>query len=107
MAVPAETGPLQGMIQAPLKFLVKADQKPVSYRAAPGAPAPQIDGTFQWRSVSIADGRPVADRLSLDGEGFELRPHDTTVPNFYDEEAVRTIYYPEMEQLARIIHGAD
>jgi hypothetical protein len=56
--------------------------------------------------IAIADGRPVVDQLSLEAEGFELRPHDTGVSNFYDDEQVRTVYYPEMEQLVKTATGA-
>ena len=93
-------------VQAPLNYLVKADQKPVVYMATPGAAASERSGAFEWRTVSIADGRPVVDRLSLDGAGFELRPHDTAVSSFYDDEEVRTIYYPEVEQLVKAATGA-
>jgi len=44
--------------------------------------------------------------LSLDGAGFELRPHATAVSSFYDDEEVRTIYYPEVEQLVKVATGA-
>jgi len=42
-----------------LNYLVKADEKPVVYAAMPGAAASERSGTFEWQTVSIADGRPV------------------------------------------------
>ena len=106
MADPVEAWPVPSAVQAPLNYLVKADEKPVVYMATPGAAASERSGAFEWRTVSIADGRPVVDRLSLDGAGFELRPHDTAVSSFYDDEEVRTIYYPEVEQLVKAATGA-
>ena len=106
MAVPIEAWPVPSVVQAPLNYLVKADEKPVVYTATPGTTASARSGTFEWQTVSIADGRPVVDRLSLDGVGFELRPHDTAVSSFYDDEEVRTIYYPEVEQLVKAATGA-
>ncbi|MEE9596730.1 MAG: CmcJ/NvfI family oxidoreductase [Acidiferrobacterales bacterium] len=106
MAVPIEAWPVPSVVQAPLNYLVQADEKPVVYTATPGATASERSGTFEWQTVSIADGRPVVDRLSLDGAGFELRPHDTAVSSFYDDEEVRTIYYPEVEQLVKAATGA-
>ncbi len=106
MAVPIEAWPVPSAVQAPLNYLVKADEKPVVYTATPGAAASERSGAFEWRTVSIADGRPVVDRLSLDGAGFELRAHDTAVSSFYDDEEVRTIYYPEVEQLVKAATGA-
>ena len=106
MTVPVQAWPVPSVVQAPLNYLVKADEKPVVYMATPGAAASERSGAFEWRTVSIADGRPVVDRLSLDGAGFELRPHDTAVSSFYDDEEVRTIYYPEVEQLVKAATGA-
>jgi len=106
MAVPIEAWPVPSVVQAPLNYLVKADDKSVVYTATPGGAASGRSGTFEWQTVSIADGRPVVDRLSLDGAGFELRPHDTAVSSFYDDQEVRTIYYLEVEQLVKAATGA-
>lgn len=106
MTVPVAALPLPSVVQAPLNYLVKGDEKPAIYRATPGAGAAKRSGNFEWQTVSIADGRPVIDRLSLDGAGFELRPHATDVSSFYDDEQVRTIYYPEVEQLVKASTGA-
>ena len=56
--------------------------------------------------VPIRDGRAIVERLSLDREGFELRPHHTAVSNFYDAAEVRAIYYPEVERLLTAATGA-
>ena len=106
MAVPIEAWPVSSVVQAPLNYLVKADEKPVVYTATPGATAPARMATVESHTVAIADGRPIVDRLSLDGAGFELRAHDTAVASFYDDEEVRTIYYPEVEQLVKAATGA-
>ena len=82
--------PLMSKIQAPLKFRVKGEESE----------------TFEWQTVSIADGRPATDRLSLDGAGFELHSHDTAITSFYDDDEVATIYYPEVEQLVKAATGA-
>ncbi len=36
--------------------------------------------------MPIYNGRAIADRLSLEREGFILVRHDTQVKNFYDED---------------------
>ncbi len=106
MTVSAEAWPVPDVVQALLNYRVTGDEKRVIYRPTPGAAASEPNGTFEWQTVSIADGRPVVDRLSLDGTGFELRPHDTAVSSFYDDKEVRTIYYPEVEQLVKAATGA-
>ncbi len=105
MTVPVEAWPVPGVVQAPLNYRVKGDEKRVVYRPTPDAATSAPSGTFEWQTVSIADGRSVVGRLSLDGAGFELRPHDTAVSSFYDDEEVRTIYYPEVEQLVKAATG--
>ena len=94
--------PLQ-VVRAPLKFRVNTAEKPAVHLSAPSTAA---TGAFEWRNVAIADGRPIVDRLSLETEGFELRGHDTAVANFYDDEEVRSVYYPEVEQLVKAATGA-
>ena len=96
-----EAWAISNVIQAPLKFRDKAYKKPVIY---PGAP--ELEERFENQTVSIADGRPLVDRLSLDGEGFELWPHDTTVSSFYDDDEVRKVYYPEVDRLVKAATGA-
>ncbi len=59
MAVPIEAWPVPSVVQAPLNYLVKADEKPVVYTATPGTTASARSGTVEWQTVSIADGRPV------------------------------------------------
>ena len=90
---PVEASALSNVVRAPLKFRVQTDEKPAVH-------------AFEWHTIAIADGRPVADRLSLEAEGFELCVHDTAVSNFYDDKQVRTVYYPEIEQLLKTATGA-
>jgi len=58
------------------------------------------------RLVSIYDARPLVDSLSLDVEGFVLKQSPTAVANFYDPADVRSLYYPEVEQLVKEATGA-
>jgi len=51
--------------------------------------------------------RPIAPKLSLDREGFALLKKATAVQDFSDEDAVKTVYYPEAEALLRDRTGAD
>ena len=105
MTLPAKAWPVQNLVEAPLKFRKKGDRKPVSDASRPGSDTSESEG-FEWQTVSIADGRPIVDRLSLDGAGFELRPHNTAVSDFYDDDEVRAVYYPEVEHLVKAATGA-
>jgi len=58
------------------------------------------------RLMRIYDARPLTDSLSLDVEGFALRRCSTAVSSFYDPAQVRSVYYPEVEQLVKEVTGA-
>jgi hypothetical protein len=58
------------------------------------------------RRVVIHDGRGIAEDFTLDRQGFRFIRHDTKVVDFYSEEQIRTVYYPEMERLVKEQSGA-
>ena len=57
--------------------------------------------------MPVYDGRAAADRLSLEREGFIFVKHETKVKDFFDEAEVRSVYYPETEQLVKRNSGAE
>jgi hypothetical protein len=93
-------------VETSLSYLVDTGEKPVSYSAEPGATPTQHTGQYEERTVIVHNGRPVVDRLSLDRQGFILINHKTKVRDFYNEEEVRSVYYPEMERLVKELTGA-
>ena len=56
--------------------------------------------------MTIYNARPIADRLSLEREGFIFVNHETRMNNFYDEAEVRELYYRETEELVKKTSGA-
>jgi len=58
-------------------------------------------------NVFIRDARAKRDELSLDVNGFTLVDHVSAVPNFGDEDSVRSVYYAEIERLTRDVSGAN
>ncbi len=54
----------------------------------------------------IYDARPLAGRLSLDSEGLAVVEHNSAVRDFYDEDELRRVYYPEAERLVAKVTGA-
>ena len=106
MAVPREAMQAPDAVQAPLNFFVYEGEKPKIFIGDPKAGIPQRTGEFRWHTVPVADGRALADQFTLDREGFELHAHQTAVTDFYDDEQVRSIYYPEIERLLKAATGA-
>jgi hypothetical protein len=56
--------------------------------------------------VPSRDARSLIGRSSLDKEGFALLHHQTAVTNFYDEQQIKTVYYPECERMMQAATGA-
>jgi hypothetical protein len=56
--------------------------------------------------MAIHDLRPIADELSLDLQGFALAEHRSAVRDFWDNDEVRRVYYPEAEAFIKQVTGA-
>ena len=93
-------------VEAPLRYLVNLDVKPVSHNPPPGEGLPWREGNYDDVTVAVHDARSAARDFSLDREGFALVRHETGVADFYDDGQVRTVYYPEVEALLKRATGA-
>ena len=93
-------------VTAPVQFSVKTGATPVAVVRRPGEGADERTGVFETHGVVIRNGRPLAGALDLDRQGFVLRRVPTAVKDFYDDEEVRRVYYPEMERLVAAETGA-
>ena len=96
---------LKGVV-APLNFTMPMAEKPYSYNYEPPPGVPLRNTKEETHEVKILDGRGVNDRLSLDREGFVLVRHPSAATDLYDEEQIRTVYYPECERLIKEFTGA-
>ena len=63
-------------------------------------------GTVELKTMPLLNGRALGERLSLDEQGIVFVEHKTKVNDFFDENQLKTIYYPEIEQLIRSQSGA-
>jgi hypothetical protein len=63
-------------------------------------------GAQEMISMDVRDGRLVAGRLSLEREGFVLVDHKTKVGDFFNPDELKSVYYPEVEQLIKDVSGA-
>ena len=96
-------GDLKGVV-APLNFLRPMAQKPVAYNYQPPPGVPARTAQRETHEVAVRDARAVP--VSLAREGFLLERHPTAVKNFYDDDEVARVYYPECERLIREAMGA-
>ena len=96
---------LKGVV-APLNFLAPMTEKPFSYNYEPPPGTPLRNGRQETHKVTVRDGRPITDALSLDREGFVLIRRPTAVKDLYDDEEIRAVYYPECERIMKEATGA-
>ena len=92
--------PAAGLI-ATLNFIRPQDAKPAFQSAALTGGAPKLFFEMEPHTVTIAEMRDIADTLSLDREGFRLLRYPTAVGDLYDDEAIKQVYYPEIQALLR------
>ena len=93
-------------IGATLNYFVDTGAMPVSLVGAPGGTDARVGGgQSDPRRVVLRNGRPHADRFALDRDGFRFVHHDTNVADFYNEDEIRRVYYPEVEALIKAASG--
>ena len=93
-------------IEATLNYIVDDGSKVFTIVASPGGSDTRSGGKPDPRRVTIHNGRLDAKDFVLDRNGFRFVRHDTKVKEFYDEDEIRRVYYPEMEVLIKAESGA-
>ena len=88
-----------------LTFTVNTSEKPVSGSTVPGGRIKQHKGRRNVVPVAIGNGRDLRE-TALDREGFRLVHSPSAVADFYDEDALRQVYYPEIEGFIGNLTGA-
>ncbi len=94
-------------LDATLDYFVDTAAMPVTLVGAPGASDRRTGGgASEQRRVTIHNGRPHVAEFALEKNGFRFVDHQTHVADFYDEDQIRRVYYPEMERLVKEESGA-
>jgi hypothetical protein len=92
-------------VEANLSYLTPMAERPVNYTYEPPAGVRRHNGTYETHKLPIYNARSIAENISLDREGFAFTEHNTKVRDFYDEDEIRQVYYPEAEQLLKEVTG--
>jgi len=90
--------PSEGSIEATLNYYLDTGEQPFTSTGGPGALDARTGGGQDPRRVQLRNGRHEAQDFTLDRNGFHFVRHDTKVTDFFDEAAIRSTYYPEMER---------
>lgn len=93
-------------VEAVLNYLAPMAERPRSYAFDPPPNVPQTTAINVGFKVPIRDARSIAGEITLDRHGFELVQHHSAVRNFYDDDEVKRVYYPEVERLLKAATGA-
>jgi hypothetical protein len=94
-------------VTAELNYLSPTKYRPRTFTFEPPSGEPQSNIVAEPHTVPIYDARSVVDSISLDREGFALVRQRSAVRDFYNDEEVRSTYYPEAERLIKDATGAD
>src|SRR6266481_1156414 len=93
-------------VEGVLNYLADRNDAPVTYTYQPPPGVAARSGNYRKYSVAIHNARAVLSNLSLDRQGFAVAHQETAVADFYDENEVRAVYYPEVERLVMQSTGA-
>jgi hypothetical protein len=102
----ASTEQLSG-VQAELNYLAPTSGRPRTYTYDPPPGVSRTTVVNDPHVLRISDARPILRDVSLDEEGFGLVEHRSGVSDFYGDDEVTRVYYPEAERLLRETTGAD
>jgi hypothetical protein len=103
----AELDAAPDAIEATLNYFVDTQAMPVTVVGAPGESDKRVGGgDSEPHRVRMRNGRLAAAKFVLERDGFRFVDHDTKVADFYDEDEIRRVYYPEMEALVKAESGA-
>lgn len=93
-------------VEANLTYLIPMTEKPVNYTYEPPPGIPRSNASYETHKLPIYNARSISKNISLDKQGFAFTEHHTHVRDFYDEDEIRQVYYPEAEQLLKEVTGA-
>jgi len=89
-----------------IPYTIDTGEKLVNETFGPNNIRRRRTGTHELKQVTVRNGRLVADQLSLEEQGFVFVEHKTKVADFFDAVQLKSVYYPEVEQLIKGASGA-
>jgi hypothetical protein len=93
-------------VYAELHYMSPMAERPRNYTYEPPAGVPRSNIVPEAHTMPIHDIRAVASEISLDRQGFALLRHESAVRDFWDDDEVRKVYYPEAADVIAQATGA-
>ena len=106
MSLPADLDALPA-VAGELNYLKANGARPRTYTYDPPDGAPRSNLVADPHRLPIRDARSIASDVSIDDEGFGLIQHRSAATDFYDDDEVARVCYPEAERLLRAVTGAE
>jgi hypothetical protein len=106
MSVTADRASDLAHVDATLNYLAPMAERPRNYTFDPPPGVPRSNSTHEAHTMAVHDARAVASDISLDREGFAVLHHQSAVKDFWDEDEVRRVYYPEVQRVLAEATGA-
>ncbi|MDH7798719.1 MULTISPECIES: CmcJ/NvfI family oxidoreductase [unclassified Beijerinckia] len=94
----------QPLLHAALNYSHRLAERGFNYAVEPPPGTPRTNVVPDPETVGIYDGRTID--ASIDREGFALFPHHSNVTDFFNEDEVKSKYYPEAARLLELRTGA-
>ncbi len=93
-------------VEAELNYLAPMTERPRYYAYDPEPGEPRSNLEPEPHLMHIHDLRPISTELDLDVQGFALVEQRSAVRDFWDDDEVRRVYYPEAERIIKQQTGA-
>lgn len=93
-------------LTADIPYIVDTGEKLINETFGPNNIRRRRTGMQELKPMEVRDGRAIATELDLERHGFVLVEHRTRMKDFFDAEELKSVYYPEVEQLIREMSGA-
>jgi hypothetical protein len=93
-------------VEAEFNYIARGIERARNYTYDPPAGIPRSNATHEAHVMTVRDVRPIAGQVSLDREGLALVRKTSAVRDFYDDDELRRVYYPEAERLVAEATGA-
>jgi hypothetical protein len=93
-------------VEAELNYLAPMKERPRNYTFDPPPGVPRSNISNEAHQVPIYNARPIEHDVSLDRQGFDVLHYQSAVRDFWDEDEIRSVYYPEVERVIAEATGA-
>ena len=89
------------MVESTFNYLAPMSERPVYYTYTPPPGAQWRNTKGDRRTLVVHDARVEAVGSDLDQEGFLLARLATVAEDLFDADAIREVYFPEVEALVK------